>query len=118
MSNKKSHRRKRLPPAIELEVLTKCKRRCCLCFHLDSTTDVVAGQNAHIDHSRNNNVESNLAYLCLRHHDEYDRKASQAKGLTQGELRRAKKALVDYMKGTPSSCDETMPVTLTINGDI
>jgi len=46
------------------------------------------GQLAHINRKRNDNRQENLPFLCLPHHDEYDTKRSQSKGLTPGELRK------------------------------
>jgi hypothetical protein len=45
------------------------------------------GQIAHLDRDASNSVEENLAFLCLPHHDEYDSKTSQRKGLTIGEVK-------------------------------
>ena len=44
------------------------------------------GQIAHLDQDPSNNNLANLAFLCLDHHDEYDSKTSQSKGLTKGEI--------------------------------
>ena len=109
-----SGKRKKIPPAIEAQVLTESRRRCCLCFHLDGETAAnLQGQIAHIDRQRSNNVEPNLAYLCMPHHDNYDSKPSQSKGLTPTELRHAKRALYEHLRadGEASSAE---PVRLTL----
>lgn len=49
--------------------------------------EVKAGQIAHIDHNHNNNEPDNLAFLCLVHHDQYDSKTSQSKGLRESEIK-------------------------------
>jgi hypothetical protein len=40
-----------------------------------------------LDGDRSNSEISNLAFLCLRHHDQYDSRTSQSKGLTKDEVR-------------------------------
>jgi len=54
------------------------------------------GQLAHINRKPNDNRQENLAFLCLPHHDEYDTKRSQSKGLTPGELRKYVTKLYAY----------------------
>jgi hypothetical protein len=46
------------------------------------------GQIAHLDHNCANNNIGNLAWLCLEHHDQYDSRTSQSKGLTQQEVKK------------------------------
>lgn len=93
MNNNSSVRRKKIPSDIESRVLINSRRRCCLCFYLEGDLEEKKGQIAHIDHKRNNNHESNLAFLCFKHHDEYDSKSSQSKGITHKELQYAKELL-------------------------
>lgn len=78
--------RKKLPPLIQKSVLTESRRRCCLCFGLNSELSIKKGQIAHIDHDSSNNQESNLVFLCFEHHDEYDSTTRQSKGLTKDEV--------------------------------
>lgn len=80
--------RKKIPLATQTKVLTRSKRRCCLCVGLHGDFGIKQLQIAHIDGNRNNNSEENLVTLCLLHHDEYDRTPSQSKGLTSGELKK------------------------------
>jgi hypothetical protein len=47
---------------------------------------VKKGQIAHIDGDRNNNAAKNLAFLCFDHHDEFDSRTSQSKGLQRAEI--------------------------------
>jgi hypothetical protein len=44
------------------------------------------GQIAHINRDPSDNRSENLVFLCLDHHDEYDRPTRLAKGLTSGEV--------------------------------
>ena len=80
-------RRTKISTNTEKQVLTKCRRRCCICFGLDRDTQLKSGQIAHLDGERNNNDIDNLAFLCLHHHDQYDSQTSQSKGLTIHEVR-------------------------------
>lgn len=85
--------RKRIPVDVQTNVLVHSRRRCCICFGLNRDTSLKAGQIAHIDRNSANSAEDNLAYLCLEHHDEYDSRKSQSKGLTPGEIKRFRKEL-------------------------
>ncbi len=80
-------KRKNIPQATETEVLRQSRRRCCICFGLNRDIEEKKGQIAHLDKNPTNNKTSNLAFLCLEHHDEYDSQTSQSKGLTQAEIR-------------------------------
>lgn len=79
--------RKRVPPDVEMKVLTSSRRRCCLCFWLDGIEHRVKGQIAHLDQNAENSDFGNLAFLCLGHHDEYDGRTSVSKGLQESEVR-------------------------------
>jgi len=79
--------RKTLSPAAEAEVLIRCRRRCCICFGLDRDIGVKRGQIAHLDHDSSNDSLDNLAFLCFRHHDEYDSTTRQSKNFTLVEVR-------------------------------
>ncbi len=77
-----------IPLPTERAVLIKSRRRCCLCFWLKGIDEVQRGQIAHLDHDRTNNNEDNLCFLCTKeHHDDYDSKRSQSKGLQKGEVK-------------------------------
>ena len=78
--------RQKVPEKVQTHVLVSSRRRCCLCVYLDGELSVKRGQIAHLDGDRNNNKVDNLAFLCLRHHDEYDSKTSQSKGITRQEI--------------------------------
>ena len=79
--------RPRLSESVEVSVITESRRRCCICFGLDGDFSRKKGQIAHLDHDPANNDLGNLAFLCLDHHDEYDSRSSQAKGLKSSEVK-------------------------------
>lgn len=87
-------RRKAIPKQTETNVLLSTRRRCCICFGLNHDAGIKNGQIAHLDHNNLNNLEANLAFLCLDHHDEYDSKSSQKKGLTIGEVKFFREELI------------------------
>jgi len=91
-------RRANFTKGIQATVLFACKRRCAFCFGLDGDASSKDGQLAHIDRDNSNNSESNAAWLCFKHHNDYDGQPSQGKRLTKGELLRHRKALFVYLK--------------------
>ena len=80
--------RKPIPADVVTAVIVNSRRRCCICFGLDRDTALKAGQIAHLDGKRDNNRIENLAFLCLDHHDDYDSRTSQRKGLTIHEVKK------------------------------
>jgi hypothetical protein len=62
------------------------RRRCCVCFGLSNDTREKKGQVAHIDRDASNKARDNLVFLCFDHHDQYDSRTSQSKGLTMEEV--------------------------------
>ena len=98
--------RETISQAVETEVLTQSGRRCgTVCFALHQDTTVKGGQIAHLDQDPSNNGIENLCFLCLIHHDQYDSRSSQTKGLTENEVRsyrdRLYAALPGIGSGTP-----------------
>ena len=91
-------RRKRIPVETVAEWLVRSRRGCCLCYGLDGDLSEKEGQIAHLDGDRSNNDRDNLAFLCLRHHDRYDSRTSQSKGLTMGEVKRYRTELYELVK--------------------
>lgn len=79
-------KRKKIPSKVESEVLVKSARRCCLCYGLNGDFAQKNGQIAHIDHSRSNYRLDKLVFLCLEHHEAYDSKTSQSKGIIKQEI--------------------------------
>jgi Leucine-rich repeat (LRR) protein len=92
-SPKNKPQRLKIPPDIETKVLTLSRRRCCLCFGLNGDFGEKKGQIAHLDHDRTNNKLENLAFLCLEHHDSYDSKTSQSKGIKEKEVKNYREEL-------------------------
>lgn len=109
--------RKRVPTKVETAVLTRSGRRCCLCVGLNGDWGQKRGQIAHLDQDPSNNAGDNLAFLCLPHHDQYDSKTSQSKGITVAEVRQYREelyvALSDFRESwheeTNRKAVETMP---------
>ncbi len=88
-----------IPLPTERAVLVKSRRRCCLCFWLEGIDEVQRGQIAHLDHDRTNNNEDNLCFLCTKeHHDDYDSKRRQSKGLQKGEVKHYRNELYKEME--------------------
>jgi hypothetical protein len=85
--------RKRIPGDIEERVLVMCRRRCCVCFGLNRDISIKTGQIAHLDQRGDNNDPDNLAFMCFEHHDQYDGRTSQSKGLTEREVRQFRQEL-------------------------
>src|SRR5713226_5421811 len=75
------------PEAVQIEVLTRCRRRCLLCYALEGDVRAKDGQIAHIDRNPANAELENAAYLCLNHHDEYDGTRRQSKRFKPDELK-------------------------------
>jgi uncharacterized coiled-coil protein SlyX len=83
---------------IETEVLRRSGRRCCLCFGLCRDFEVKQGQIAHLDRDSANTTIENLVFLCLEHHNQYDTRTSQSKGLTIQEVKAYREELYDAME--------------------
>jgi hypothetical protein len=87
-------------------VLLRSRRRCCVCHGLNDDLTIKQGQIAHLDHNPSNNDEDNLVFLCLDHHDQYDSRTSQSKGLTEAEVRHFRMQL------------DQVPVTSTVEQSV
>jgi hypothetical protein len=99
--------RKPVPQDIQDSILILCRRRCALCFGLNRDLGVkMHGQIAHISRKASDNHMENLAYLCLDHHNLYDSKPSQSKGLTEGELKEHQKNLYKHLDDEKRGEDE------------
>jgi hypothetical protein len=92
-------KRLHIPEAVETAVLVASGRRCCLCFFLLHRKGVRKGQVAHLNHDARDPRSENLVFLCLEHHDEYDGKTSQTKGLTCEEVRTYRDKLYEINGG-------------------
>lgn len=93
----KTDKRKKIPSSIEADVLEKSGRRCCLCYVLDRDYEEKGGQIAHLDGNRNNNAITNLAFLCLPHHNVFDSTTSQSKNYSTAEVKRYRKSLEEIV---------------------
>lgn len=80
-------KRKKIPITTETQILVQSGRRCCLCFGINNDFREKRGQIAHLDKNPSNANLDNLAFLCLEHHDLYDTRRSQSKGLTIQEVK-------------------------------
>lgn len=89
--------RVKIPKTIQIEVLTSCRRRCCICFGLNSDAEIKRGQIAHLDHDPSNNKVDNLAFLCLDHHSEFDSSSRQTKGFLDDEVKEYRLRLIEYL---------------------
>lgn len=90
--------RKYIKKDTETEILTRSARRCCLCFGLSNNFEEKQGQIAHLDHNPQNASLDNLAWLCLIHHDQFDSKSSQSKGLKIDEVKRYRQMLYEEVE--------------------
>lgn len=91
-------------------VLTESKRRCAFCYGLDGDYSEKSGQVAHIDRDSSNSKFSNLAWLCLDHHDQYDSRTSQSKGLTKLELIKYQQDLHREIEATPPNLQNSSDI--------
>jgi hypothetical protein len=99
--------RPKVPREVVVDVLAASRRRCCVCLALAEDDAEKRGQVAHLDHDSSNNDPDNLAFLCLDHHDQYDSRNGQSKGLMIGEVKRYRTELHAYVaRNVPWSDDE------------
>lgn len=94
----------------ETEVLRRSGRRCCVCFALHRDLGVKRGQIAHLDRNPANSTVANLAFLCLEHHDQYDSRTSQSKGLTVQEIESYRSELCKTMKAFRAMKDKGLHI--------
>ena len=97
-------KRRTIGAKTETDVLARSRHRCVLCFGLYGDSAVKQGQIAHIDHNPANRAYTNLVFLCLPHHDQYDSTTSQSKNYGAGEVRRYREELdvhLSFEKVTP-----------------
>ncbi len=105
--------RKRILPEVIADITSACRRRCCICFALKQDDTEKKGQIAHLDHDASNNSPDNLAFLCLDHHDQYDSRPSQAKGLTIEEVKRYRTELLAFVAQKLPASDAEIVEVLT-----
>lgn len=85
-SPQKRQKRIKINLIVEAEILELSRRRCCLCYGLKRDLEIKNGQIAHLNHNPSDNRQSNLAYLCLEHHDQYDGRTRLSKNITRHEV--------------------------------
>ncbi|MCK4310033.1 MAG: HNH endonuclease [Methanomicrobia archaeon] len=78
-------RRKKIPRDKEAQILFINDKTCCICR--DSTKGV---QIHHIDGDPNNNDLSNLAVVCINHHDELHKSGGMTKSISPDLLKKYK----------------------------
>ena len=81
-----------------LSVLEKSRRRCALCFYFNADYEIKRGQIAHINNNASQSEQSNLVFLCLKHHDEYHLNSPLTKSITEDELKIAKDKLEQWIE--------------------
>jgi hypothetical protein len=103
----------KIPLDVLADILAACRRRCCICYALQEDDAEKKGQIAHLDHDPSNHNLENLAFLCLAHHDQYDSKTSQSKGLTIEEVERYRTELSAFIAQKMPPPDEEILARLT-----
>ncbi len=83
----KQTRRKSLGGKVAAGVMVGVCRRCSLCYGLHNDMKEKRGQIAHVDRDRANDDPDNLVWLCLFHHDDYDRTGHISKEITAAEVK-------------------------------
>ena len=78
-----------------------------MCFGLQGDLAEKKGQIAHIDRDPSNSTPENLVYLCMEHHDQYDSRTSQSKGMTPNELRFYRDELYKTLDTNPPPWPDT-----------
>lgn len=91
-------RRRKIPRSVEADILDRSRRRCAICYALNSDSAEKKGQIAHLDHDASNNDPDNLLFLCLEHHDQYDSTTSQSKNLSTAEVIRFRERLYRWVE--------------------
>ena len=103
--------RPRIPAETVTKVLLRSRRRCAVCFGLHRDSSTKRGQIAHLDRDRSNNRIDNLAFLCLDHHDQYDSRTTQSKGIGISEVKCHRAELEEALLASFSA-----PIKLCKNG--
>lgn len=112
MANRKT--RKKIPDSVQAQILIESKRRCCLCFHFSKDLEIKTGQIAHLNKKNHDHRVENLAFLCFKHHDDYDSTRSQSKGITRLEVIHAKQSLIEELS---SISQQSIKITISVEGD-
>ena len=78
--------RKKVSKTTAQAVELKCRRICALCWATYGVGIGQRGQIAHADRDSRNNDESNLVWLCVSCHDEYDSTPRQTRRMGEATL--------------------------------
>jgi len=100
--------RRRPGADVETAVLVASHRKCCLCYYWDQHKGRRKGQIAHVNGKAHDSRFENLIWLCIEHHDEYDSRTSQSKGITAGELREFRDRLYKELNSKPSILENSV----------
>ena len=106
--------RVKLPSTIETDVIISSRRGCCVCYALHGDEAEKKGQITHLDHDPSNNTIDNLAFLCFDHHDQYDSRTNQSKGLTKAEVKRYRNQLRTFVSEKLPRSDADIVAALTV----
>ena len=93
-------------------MLQQSARRCCFCFGINGDFGEKEGQIAHVNRDHSDARLANLAWLCLDHHNRYDSRTSQSKGLTSAELVNYRKKLYEFIAQRRASHELPEPLPL------
>jgi hypothetical protein len=107
--------RKHIKKNDEADVLVESRRRCSICFGLYGDFSIKRGQIAHLDGDKENNNRSNLTFLCLPHHDEYDSRTSQSKGLNKKEVLHYQSLLKEHIISIEVDNEKRVKAPITNN---
>ena len=87
---------------VETRILVASRRRCCLCYFVKHIKTERKGQIAHLSGDPSHTSFDDLVFLCLEHHDEFDGRTRQAKGLTEHEVRHYRDKLYEELVSEPA----------------
>jgi len=101
--------RVKIPHKTEVKVLVKNKHICCVCRELRSSQEV---QIHHINGNPSNNIQDNLAVLCVYHHNLANI------GLKKGEIGSGKKITPDEVKKYKSDWERRVESEINVKRKI
>ncbi len=90
--------RAKLTTSVVERAIVKSKRRCALCFGLETDLTTKEVQIAHVNRDSSDNSFDNLATLCLHHHNQYDTVPRQTKAILPKELKNYRNKLYDVLE--------------------
>jgi hypothetical protein len=90
-----------IPDEISAEVLFQHHRTCCVCHEPGKAIQI-----HHIDEDPTNHTISNLAVLCLEHHDQTQRRGGFAKKLKAADVERSRDDWIHRVRVRREKTDE------------